>query len=114
VNGEVAPAQVRRRDVRDERLVGRSVEALAGAEQTGGDGEGGEGRGRVEPRTGAVDEQPRDRPEQWHQRQRTHTTTAFDHERQRQLHDHDHGCVDGEDQTDLALADMRVVPRELR
>ena len=50
VDREVAAAKVRRADVGDERLMGRAVKALADPEQAGGEREGEEGRGRVQPR----------------------------------------------------------------
>jgi len=69
---------VRWADVGDEGLVCRPVEALAGAEEAGRNGECHEGRGRLEPRAGRVDEQPRDGPQHRHQRERAHAATALE------------------------------------
>ena len=78
MDGEVAPAQVGRRDVGDERLVRRAVEAFACAQEPGRKRERDERGRRVEPRAGAVDEQPGDRPEGRHQRQGAHAAAALD------------------------------------
>ena len=113
VDREVAPAKVLGADVGDERLVRRAVEAFADPEDPGREREGEERGRRVEPGAGRVDEEPRDGPEERHQRQRPHPPPPLDPARERQLGEHDHAGVEGEHEPDLAFGDVALVGREL-
>ena len=114
VQREVATAQAFGSELADERLVRGPVQALPDPEHDREDGDRHERGRRFEPVAGRVHTEPRDGPEDRHQRERAQAALPFEPAGDRELREHDRDRVEEEDGADLSLAQAAVVADERR
>ena len=109
---EVAPDELRRREVGRERPVHDRVQALSEREADADGRKDDEGDRRRRPRACRPDAEQRRGPQRPHRREQAHASPSFDRLGDGQLEDDDADAFDREDRSHLALVHVRDVLRE--